>query len=61
MSECKPVQMRKNLEMVQDLKNNRVDFMPIPVKDEHHRQFLAQYAANILEDMAKDAERKAKF
>ena len=60
MNECKPVQMRKNLEMVQDLKNNRIDFMPIPVKDENHRLFLAQYAANILEDMAKDAERLAK-
>ena len=60
MNICKPVQMRKNLEVVNDLKSSRIDFMPIPVKDEKHRIFLAQYAANILEDMAKDAERLTK-
>lgn len=60
MAECKPVQMRKNLEMVQDLKNHRIDFMPIPVRDEEHRLMLARYAENILEEMAIAAERLAK-
>ena len=58
MSECKPLQMRKNLEMVQDLKNSRIDFMPIPVRDEKHRLMLAQYAANVLEEMAIAAEQR---
>ena len=58
MNICKPVQMRKNLEMVNDLRSSRIDFMPIPVRDEEHRLLLARYAESILEGMAVEAEKR---
>lgn len=58
MNGCKPLQMRKNLEMVQDLKNNRIDFIPVPVRNEAHRKELAQLGAEILEEMAVAAEQQ---
>lgn len=58
MERCNPVQMRKNLEMVKDLKDSGIDFMPIPVRDEEHRLMLAHYAENTLAVMAIDAEKK---
>lgn len=58
MSECKPVQMRKNLNMVDALKNMRIDFIPVPVRDEAHRIELAQLGARILEEMAVAAEQR---
>lgn len=57
MDKCKPVQMRKNLEMVNAFKGMGIDFMPIPVRDEAHRIQLAQLGAEILEEMAAEAEK----
>ena len=58
MAECKPLQMRKNLEMVESLKKMRIDFIPVPVRDEAHRIQLAHHGAEILEEMAITAEKK---
>jgi len=43
MDRCDPVEMRKNLEVVGQLKKAGIDFVAIPAKDKDHKaQLIAQ-------------------
>jgi len=42
MNKCSPVEMRKNLEVVEVFRKNGVDFVAVPVIDEQHKTKLLQ-------------------
>lgn len=56
MLKCSPVEMRKNLEVVQQFSKHGIDFVAVPVRDQDHKNELISLGANILEDFAKAAE-----
>lgn len=42
MKQCDSVQMRKNLELVDEMARAGLDFFPVPVVSEEHRKQLAR-------------------
>ena len=40
MERCSPVEMRKNLEVVEQFRKDGIDFVPVPVKDADHKKEL---------------------
>lgn len=56
MNKCSPVEMRKNLDVVEQFKLAGIDFVPMPVKDELHKANLVFQADAILDGLANDAE-----
>ena len=56
MNKCSPVEMRKNLLVVEQFKKYGIDFVPMPVKDELHKASLLLQVDAILDDLANDAE-----
>ena len=48
MKRCDSVQMRKNLELVDEMARAGMDFFPVPVVSEEHRKQLASQAHDIM-------------
>lgn len=57
MAKCSPVEMRKNLEIVNALSSAGMDFVAIPVIDNEHKQQLLSF----MESTLKTLELKAKL
>ena len=56
MERCSPVEMRKNLAVVDQLRSAGIDFVAMPVQDPlHKQQLIAQHQA-ILAEMIREAE-----
>ena len=49
MEKCSPVEMRKNLEAVEQLKKHGIDFVPIPVIDDEHKKELIEQSMSVFE------------
>ncbi len=56
MEKCSPVEMRKNLMAVDELKRAGIDFVPIPVSSAAHKQLLIRQGHEILTIMANPTE-----
>jgi hypothetical protein len=52
MNKCSPVEMRKNLEVVEQFKRIGIDFVAIPVKNSDHKNEMIQYGNEVFEEMA---------
>ncbi len=51
MERCSPVEMRKNLETVDEFRKSGVDFVAIPVKNDDHKKELLIQCYKVFEDM----------
>lgn len=51
MNRCSPVEMRKNLEMVQMLKDSGIDFVPVVVLSESQKNELLLLTSRRLGDL----------
>ena len=51
MERCGPVEMRKNLMLVDELRRAGIDFVPIPAVDEAHKRRLITQSQSVLESM----------
>jgi len=56
MNRCSPVEMRKNLEVVDTFKRNGIDFVAIPVIDKDHKNKLIEQGRKVFDDMIEEAE-----
>ncbi len=56
MNKCSPVEMRKNLEVVDTFKKHGIDFVAVPVMDSDHKNKLIAQSHKIFEDMIEKAE-----
>ena len=56
MNKYNPVEMRKNLELVDAFKNAGIDFVPIPVVCDEHRDQLVLQLNVILKKINDEAE-----
>jgi TRAP-type C4-dicarboxylate transport system substrate-binding protein len=54
MDRCSPVEMRKNLEVVEQFKKAGVDFVAMPARDQEHKKELIEQAYKILDEEAID-------
>jgi len=53
---CSPVEMRKNLEIVDTFKRNGIDFVAIPVIDKRHKNKLIEQGRKVFDDMIENEE-----
>lgn len=53
---CSPVEMRKNLEVVETLKSNGLDFVAIPVSSKFTKEVLISMTESSFCQLEKDAE-----
>ena len=53
MERCSPVEMRKNLQVVDQFRKAGIDFVAIPVMDDEHKAELIQLGQDVLEEHAK--------
>ena len=51
MNKCSPTEMRKNLIIVDKFKSFGIDFVPMPVKSEDHKNELIHQSNEILTEM----------
>jgi hypothetical protein len=56
MNKATPVELRKSLQIVDVLKNAGIDFVPVIVKSEQHRNELIKSLLNDLEALSSDKE-----
>ena len=56
MERCKPVEMRKNLEIVDTFKRNGIDFVAIPAMNNAHKNKLIEQGRKVFDDMVKNEE-----
>ena len=49
MNKCSPVEMRKNLMVVDQYKNVGIDFVAVPVRDHDHKNELIALSNEVLE------------
>ena len=56
MNKCSPVEMRKNLIIVEQCARNGIDFVVIPVKNDSHKAELIAQGNAVLEELLKEAE-----
>lgn len=52
MYRCSPVEMRKNLELVEQFKKNAIDFVAVPVRNQDHKNELIKLRYEVLEELA---------
>ena len=52
MNKCSPIEMRKNLDVAEHLKNAGIDFVCVPAKNQAHKDELILLGQSILEQMA---------
>lgn len=55
MDRCSPVEMRKNLVVVEQFKKYGIDFVAVPVRSQDHKNELIALCNEVLEESAKDA------
>lgn len=53
MEKCSPVEMRKNLIIVDELKKMGLDFVAIPARDQDHKNELIAQLNEVLDGMVK--------
>lgn len=58
MNRATPEQIHKSMQAVQILLDAGIAFVPIPVMSEQHREEMIGYGGELLEQMAKDAEKE---
>jgi len=58
MNKCSPVEMRKNLEVVEQYKRFDIDFVAVPARGADHKNELIQMGNEVLEEMVRNAESK---
>lgn len=51
MERCSPTKMGKALKVVEAMKKAGLEFVPVPVKDDDHREELLKTSDSILKDM----------
>lgn len=51
MERCSPVEMRKNLEVVEQFRKAGIDFVSIPVRNDDHKKELLIQCDKVFEDM----------
>ncbi len=56
MKRCSPVEMRKNLLVVDQFKTFGIDFVAIPVRDRDHKNELIAQGNEVLEGLVKSSE-----
>lgn len=56
MNMCSPVEMRKNLDVVEQLRSAGIDFVAVPAKDPLHKQQLIAQHQSVLTEMIREAE-----
>lgn len=56
LERCSPVEMRKNLQVVEQFKKYGIDFAVVPVRDADHKNELIVQGNEVLEEMVKQAE-----
>ena len=56
MDRCSPVEMRKNLETVEQFKRAGLDFVVIPAKNASHKNELIAQGNEIMEEIIKESE-----
>jgi len=56
MNKCSPVEMRKNLQIVDSYRVIGLDFVAIPVKNEAHKLELMSQSDAALEEVIRTAE-----
>jgi sulfopyruvate decarboxylase TPP-binding subunit len=54
MNKCSPIEMRKNLEVVESLKNAGIDFVCIPVKNESHKDDLIAQGQSVFDELCEE-------
>ena len=57
MNQCSPVEMRKNLAVVEQFRKIGIDFVAIPVKNDDHKNEMIQYGNEVFEEMATEIEK----
>lgn len=55
MNRCDPVEMRKNLEVVETFKKYGIDFVAVPVMDGDHKNKLIAEGNEAFEAISKDS------
>ncbi len=58
MERCSPVEMRKNLEVVDKLRKFGLDFVAVPVRDDDHKNELIAQSSEALEYLVEKATGK---
>ena len=58
MDRCNPVEMRKNLMVVEQFKKAGIDFVAVPIKSEDHKNEMIAYVNEVLEEIINDAKSK---
>ena len=56
MLKCSPVEMRKNLDVAEQLRMAGIDFVCVPVKNQKHKDELIVLGQKILEELIQDCE-----
>ncbi len=56
MIKCSPVEMRKNLQVVEQFRKDGVDFVPVPVKDADHKKQLLEQVFDAFDVLINNAE-----
>ena len=56
---CSPVEMRKNMEVVDVLQKAGIDFVAIPVKSDGHKNEMIAYRNNIFEELLQASEEES--
>jgi len=56
MDKCSPVEMRKNLEIVERYRAIGIDFVAVPVMDSSHKCQLIAQSNEVLEYLAREME-----
>lgn len=60
MIKCNPVEMRKNLKIVNHFSKCGIDFVAVPVRNEDHKYGLIDMSKDILEELATKADESIK-
>ena len=56
MTRCDPVEMNKNLKVVDQYRRAGIDFVAVPVKNEDHKNEMIQYGNEVLEEVINESE-----
>ena len=56
MDRCSPVEMRKNLSVVESYRSLGIDFIAVPVRDDDHKNKLLAEGNEVLNKFLEDIE-----
>ncbi len=56
MDRCSPVEMRKNLQTVEQYRKIGLDFVAVPVKDDDHKNEMLAYGNEVMEEIISEIE-----